>query len=66
MILNTEQSRYQGSPMPYSRFHRITESLRLKKIIKIIYCNHQPIPTMPTNHAPQCHIHTLIEHLQGW
>ena len=25
--------------------------------------NHQPIPT---NHVPQCHIHTALGHLQGW
>ena len=37
--------------------HRITESLRLKKVTKILRSNHQPIPTMHTHHVPQCHIH---------
>lgn len=23
-------------------------------------------PTMSTNHVPQCHIYTVLEHLQGW
>jgi len=27
--------------------------------------DHQPIPTMPTTHVPQGHIHTFLEHLQG-
>ena len=45
---------------------RIIESLRLEKTSKIIQPNHQPIPTMPLSHFPQCHIHTVLEHLQGW
>ena len=31
--------------------HRITELLRLEKTSKITWSNHQPIPTMPTNHV---------------
>ena len=45
--------------------HRITESLRLEKTSKITKSNHQPIPTMPINHVPQCHISTILEVLQG-
>jgi len=25
-----------------------------------------PIPTMPTNHSPQCHIFKILKHLQEW
>jgi len=45
--------------------HRSTESLQLEKTTKITQSNHQPTPTMPTNHIPRCHIHTALEHLQG-
>ena len=31
--------------------NRITESLRLEKISKITKSNHQPTPTMPTDHV---------------
>ena len=31
----------------------------------IIQSNHQPIPTVPTNHGPQCHICPFPVHLQG-
>lgn len=31
-----------------------------------MYSSHQPNPPpMSTNHIPQCHIHTFLEHLQG-
>jgi len=26
----------------------------------------QPIPSMPTDHIPQCHISTVLACLQGW
>jgi len=29
------------------------------KTSRVIYSNHQPIPTMPTDHVPQCHISTI-------
>ena len=45
--------------------HRITEPLRLEKTTKIIQSDHQPIPTIPTDHVPKCHISTFLEHLQG-
>ena len=38
----------------------------LEKISRILYSNCQPIPTMPANHIPQCHISSVPEHLQGW
>jgi len=41
------------------------ESLRLEKTSKVTQSNHQPTPTMPTNHVPQCHIRMVPEHLQG-
>jgi len=44
---------------------RITDSLRLEKTSKITKSNHQPIPTMPTNHVLQCHISMFIGHAQG-
>ena len=31
----------------------------------ITQSNHQHIPTVPTDHVPQCHIHMALEHLQG-
>jgi len=44
--------------------HRSTESLRLEKTTKTTESNHQPASTMPTDHIPQCHISTVLEHLQ--
>ena len=44
------------------KYHGITESLRLEKIAQ---SNQQPTPTVPTDHVPQCHIHTVLKHLQG-
>lgn len=35
-------------------FHRITESLRLEKISKIILSNHQPIPSKPSKPCLSC------------
>ena len=43
----------------------IVESWRLEKTTEIIQSNHWLIPTMPTDHTPQCHIYTFLEHLQG-
>ena len=43
---------------------RITESLRSEKTTKISQANHQPIPTMRTNHVPQCHIYPSLENHQ--
>ena len=40
------------------------ESLRLEKTSKITKSSCQFIPTMPTNHVPQCHISMVLEHLQ--
>ena len=37
------------------------QSLRLENTFKII----QPIPTMPTDRVPQCHIFPLLEHPQA-
>jgi len=37
----------------------------LEKTSKIIQSNHQPIPSMPTDHVPQCYIYKSLEHLQG-
>ena len=51
---------------PGSSNHRLVESLRLGKTSKITQSNHQPTTTMPTDHVPQCHISTALEHLQGW
>ena len=45
-------------------FQQIIESLRLEKTSKIIKTNRQHITTMPTNHIPQCHNSTFLEHLQ--
>ena len=44
----------------------IIESLRLEETTQITQSNHQPIPTMPTDWVPQCHIHPFLENLQGW
>jgi len=40
------------------------ESEWLEETTKIT-SNHQPIPTMPTNRIPQCHIYTFLECFQG-
>ena len=34
----------------------------------VTLCNIQPPahPHLPTDHVPQCHVHTVLEHLQGW
>ena len=80
-VIDTDVKGYYYNPGPggslFKEFHstwdfvcttinyRITELLRLAKITKITQSNHQPIPTMPTAHVPQCHIHTALEHLQG-
>ena len=56
----------QGIREQMVKMLRITESLRLEKISKIIQSNHQPTPTMPTAHVLQCHIDTVLGHLQGW
>jgi len=45
--------------------HCITESLRLEKLSQIPKSNPNP-PTMPTDHAPECHILMVLEHPQGW
>lgn len=46
-------------------YHRITEPLRLAKTSKITKSNHPPMPTFPLSYVPpQCHINTLLEHLQ--
>jgi len=49
----------------YFTNRRVIRSLKLGKSAKIIQSNRQPIPTMPTHHVPQCHIHMVLEHLQG-
>ena len=46
--------------------HRIVETLRLDKTSKITKSIHLPMPNMPTEHVPQCHISTFLEYLQGW
>jgi len=43
----------------------ITESLWLEKSSQILWSNQQPIPTMPTDHVPHCHIHTVPGRLEG-
>ena len=35
------------------------------EVTKVTQSNYQPIPTMPTDHVSQCHIHMALEHLQG-
>ena len=40
-------------------------SLRSEKTAKMTESNHQPTPTMPTAHVPQCHIPVVLGHLQG-
>jgi len=40
---------------------RITESVKLEKAAKTIKSNH-----CTTDQVPQCHISTLLEHLQEW
>lgn len=47
-------------PPNASEYHRIVESLRLEKIIKIIQSNRQTTIT-----SPQCHIYPFLENLQG-
>jgi len=42
------------------------EGLRWEKTSKITKSNCQSIPTMPTDHAPQCHTYPLLVSLQGW
>lgn len=44
---------------------RIIESLSLEKNSRVIQSNHQPILTLPTIHASQCHISMIFGHLQG-
>ena len=68
--LNAHLATFSTAPwmqrvMGRSGRHRIMESLRLEKTTEITQSNHQPIPTMPTNHVPQCHIYTFLEHHQG-
>ena len=55
-----------NSRATFSVLFRTIESLRLEKTSEIIWSNCQHIPSMPTNHGPQCHIYTFLEHLQGW
>ena len=43
----------------------VIESLGLEKTTKITQSKRQPTPPMPTDHIPQCHIHTALEQLQG-
>ena len=40
------------------------ELLRLEKTFKTIKSKCQPIPTMPTDHVPRCHIYSFLKHLQ--
>ena len=47
------------------RDHRMTESLGLEKAAKITKFNPNPSPPCPLNHATQCYIATVLEHLQG-
>ena len=42
-----------------------TEPLKLEKDLYDPKVQPQPIPTMPTNHAPKCQISTFLKHLQG-
>ena len=51
----------------YGGCHRISESLRLEKTMKITQSNpNPPHPTAPTDHIPQCHIPTVLKYFQGW
>ena len=44
--------------------HKITESLRLEKALRSP--SPTPVyPTMPSDHIPQCHISTVLEHFLG-
>ena len=47
---------FQQAKESEALFKGITESLRLEKMSKIIQSNHQPIPSIPINHVPQCHV----------
>jgi len=49
--------------LQFTANHRI---IKFGKTTKIISAICQPIPTMLTNHIPQCHISTFLEHLQEW
>ena len=57
------------TPHHYSLCHtqngQVIESLILEQTSKIIQSKHQPIPTMPTNHIPQCHILTVFLNTSG-
>lgn len=44
----------------------VTETLRLEETTQNTKVNHQRIPSMLTNHVPQCNIYPFIEHLPGW
>lgn len=44
---------------------RFIDSLRLEKIFKIMSSSCHPIPTKPTNRAPECHTYTVLVHLHG-
>ena len=42
------------------------ESLRLEKTTRITKSNHQPTPTVPTKHVPQCNIYTFLNFWRQW
>jgi len=43
--------------------HRTVETLMLEKTFEIAKSN-TTHPTMPTDHVPQCHVSTFLEHLE--
>jgi len=51
--------------LPLESWNRIPGSLRLENTSQIIKSNRWPTPTMPTVHVAQCHISTVLKHLQG-
>lgn len=47
---------HPGLGCMHGESHGIVVSLRLEKTFKIAKSNHQPTPTVPTSHVPQCHV----------
>jgi len=59
------QVKVNDSISPFELNHRITESLRFKKISEIIQPAISSPPPCLLNHVPQCHISTFLKNLQG-
>ena len=48
---------------PFCPYYRI---IKVGKDLSDHQVQPQPIPTVPTDHVPKCHIPAVLEHLQGW